>query len=138
MSVFQPLFIVHKQTLMSFIYYKRSKKEKLQFWRKIFEGRCTQSDFRTPYETLAHPAKFWYTLRNFSTPCQILAHPAKFWHALRNFGTPCEIDDFALWNALFSSILLLIVLATKKLPKALKLTKIWLVTFARSLTCQLG
>ena len=131
----------------------------------------------------AHPTKLWHTLQNFGIPCQNLAHPAKVWHTLRNFGTPCqnlsrlanfgtpcEFDDFALRNALFPSILLLIVLATpcqvwqrvlkcskarvlhvlqnlpqswpvsviKKLPKTLKLTKNWLVTFARFLTCQMG
>ena len=32
--------------------------------------------------------------------------------AQSDFRTPCQIDDFALRNALFSSILLLIVLAT--------------------------
>ena len=52
-----------------------------------------------------HPAKFWHTLRKFGTPCQNLAH-------LANFGTPCEFDDFALRNALFPSILLLIALLT--------------------------
>ena len=44
-------------------------------------------------------------------PYESLAHIAKFWHTLPNFGTPCQIDVFALRNALFSSILLLIVLA---------------------------
>ena len=47
------------------------------------EGRCAQNDF--------------------CTPCEILAHLAKVWHTL-----PYKIDDFALQNALFSSILLLI------------------------------
>ena len=84
-EVFQPLFIVPKQTLMSFIYYKRSKKENLQFWRKISKVG-------------AHEV--------------IFAHHAKIWHTLPNFGIPCEIDVFALRNALFSSILLLIALAT--------------------------
>ena len=67
------------------------------------KGRSAQSDFRTPCEILAHPV---------GTPCESLAHPAKFWHTLPNFGIPCEIDDFALRNALFSSILLLIALPT--------------------------
>ena len=76
---------------MSFIYYKRSKKEKITILEIFPKGRCAQSDFRMPYESLAHIAKFW--------------------HTLPNFGTPCQIDVFALRNALFSSILLLIVLA---------------------------
>ena len=70
---------------MSFIYYKRSKKENLQFWRKI-----SKVD--------AHEV--------------IFAHHAKIWHTLPNFGIPCEIDVFALRNALFSSILLLRALET--------------------------
>ena len=154
---------------MSFIYYKRSKKEKLQFWRKI-------SKVGAHKVILAYLAKVWHTLRKFGTPCQNLAHPVNFGTScqnlahLVNFGTPCEFDDFALRNALFPSILLLIALPTpfqvwqgvlkcskarilhvlqtlpqswpvsmiKKLPKTLKLTKNWLVTFARSLTCQMG
>ena len=127
---------------MSFIYYKRSKKEKITILEIFPEGRCAQSDFCTHCENLAH---------------------------LANFGTPCEFDDFALRNALFPSILLLIVLASpcqvwqrvlkcskarvlhvlqtlpqswpvsmiKKLPKTIKLTKNWLVTIARFLTCQM-
>ena len=142
---------------MSFIYYKRSKKEKLQFWRKNL-----RRSMRIKW--------FSHTLRNFGTPCKILAYLAKTWHTLPTFGIPCQIDDFALRSALFSSILLLVVLATpcqvwqgvlkcskarilhvfqtlpqswpvsviKKLPKTIKLTQIWLITFARSLTCQLG
>ena len=155
-EVFQRLFIVPKQTLMSFIYYKRVKKEKLQFWRKILKVG-------------AHKG-FSHTLRKFGTPCESLAHLAKIWHTLRILAHLANLMIFALRNALFSSILLLIVLATpcqvwqgvlkyskaqilhvlqilpqswpisviKKLPKTLKLTKNWLVTFARSLTCQLG
>ena len=84
-EIFQPLFIVPKHTLMSFIYYKRSKKEKLQFWRKI---------------------------PKVGTHKVILAYPAKICHTLPKFGIPYETDDFALRNALFSSILLPIVLAT--------------------------
>ena len=76
---------------MSFIYYKRIKKEKLQFQRKISQVGAHKVIF-------AHPVKFWHTLRKFGTPCQNLAHPAKFWHTLR--------------NALFPSILLLIALPT--------------------------
>ena len=90
---------------MSFIYYKRSKKEKLQFQRKISKVGAHEVIF-------AHHAKIWHTLRKFGTPCQNLAHLAKIWHTLPNFGTPCEIDVFALRNALFSSILLLKALAT--------------------------
>ena len=51
-------------------------------------------------------------MRKFGTPYESLVHLAKIWHALPNFGIPCEIDVFALRNALFSSILLLIALAT--------------------------
>ena len=68
---------------MSFIYYKRSKKEKLQFQRFFLKVD-------------AHEV--------------IFSHPAKIWHTLPKFGTPCEFDDFALRNALFLSILLLITL----------------------------
>ena len=82
---------------MSFIYYKRIKKEKLQFQRKISQVGAHKVIF-------AHSVKFWHTLRKFGTPCQNLAH-------LANFGTPCEFDDFALRNALFLSILLLIALS---------------------------
>ena len=90
---------------MSFIYYKKSKKEKLQFWRKISKVGAHEVIF-------AHHAKVWHTLRKFGTPCQNLSHPAKVWHTLPKFGTPCQFDVFALRNALFSSILLLIALAT--------------------------
>ena len=58
-------------------------------------------------------------MRKFGVPYESLAHLAKIWHTLPNFGIPCEIDVFALQNyvfalrkALFSSILLLIALAT--------------------------
>ena len=96
---------------MSFIYYKRIKKEKLQFQRKISQIDAHKVIF-------AHLVKFWHTLRKFGTPCQNLAHPANFGTScqnlvhLANFGTPCEFHDFALRNALFPSILLLIALPT--------------------------
>ena len=77
---------------MSFIYYKRIKKEKLQFQRKISKVGAHKVIF-------AHPAKVWHTLRKFGTPCQILAHLA-------------NLMIFALRNALFPSILLLIALPT--------------------------
>ena len=77
-EVFQRLFIVPKQTLMSFIYYKRVKKEKLQFWRKISKVDAHEVIF-------AQHAKVWHTLRKFGTPCQNSAHPAKFWHTLQNW-----------------------------------------------------
>ena len=91
---------------MSFIYYKMSKKEKITILEIFPEGRCSQSDFRTPCKNLAHPAKVWHTLPKFGTPCQILAYLAKL------MFLPCKIDVFALRKALFSSILLLIALAT--------------------------
>ena len=120
---------------MSFIYYKRRKRKNYN------SGEKSRRSMRTK----------WFS------------------QTLPNFGTPCEIDDFVLRNALFSSILLLIALATpfqvcqrvlkcskarilhvlqtlpqswpvsmiKKLPKTIKLTKNWLVTIARFLTCQM-
>ena len=63
---------------MSFIYYKRSKKENLQFCRKISKLGAHKVIF-------AHHVKIWHTLRKFGTPCQNLAYPAKFWHTLRNW-----------------------------------------------------
>ena len=82
-EVFQPLFIVPKQTLMSFIYYKRSEKKKIQFWRKIQKVDAHKVIF-------AHPVKLWHTLPNFGTPCQILAYPAKL------MILPCEMLCFRL------------------------------------------
>ena len=70
---------------MSFIYYKRSKKEKITILKIFPEGRSIQS--------------------YFCTPCEILAH-------LANFGTPCKFNDFALRNGLFPSFLLLVALPT--------------------------
>ena len=91
---FPTLIYSPKQTLMSFVYYKRSKKEKLQFWRKILKVGAHKVIF-------AHPAKVWHTLQKFGTPCKSLAHPVKvwhtlpkfgrFWHTLPKFGTPCQI-----------------------------------------------
>ena len=69
---------------MSFIYYKRSKKEKLQFWRKISKVDVHEVIF-------AHHAKIWHTLQKFGTSCESLAHLAKIWHTLPKFGTPCQI-----------------------------------------------
>ena len=97
-EVFQPLFIVPKQTLMSFISTKGVKRKNYN------SGDKSRRSVRTKW--------FSHTLRNFGTPCKILAYLAKTWHTLPNFGIPCQIDDFALRSALFSSILLLIALST--------------------------
>ena len=73
---------------------------------KDLEGRCARSDFCISCENLPHPTTVWHTLPKFGTPYQILAYLAKL------MFLPCKIDVFALRKALFSSILLLIALAT--------------------------
>ena len=110
----------------------------------------TLRNFATPCQILAHPAKFWHTLPNFGIPCQIDDF------SLRNalFSSILQLTvlatPFQVWQGVLkcSKAWILHVLQTlpqswpisviKKLPKTLKLTKNWLVTFARSLTCQLG
>ena len=78
-EVFQPLFIVPKQTLMLFIYYKRSKKEKLQFWRKILKVDTHKVIF-------ADPANFWHILPNWwfcLAKCSVSLHLT-----IDSFGNP--------------------------------------------------
>ena len=148
-EVFQPLFIVPKQTLMSFIYYKRRKRKNYNF------GDFSRRSMRTKW--------YSHTLPKFGTPYQILAHLAKFWHTLWNWWfclAKCSVflhlttDSFSNPFPSLSRVLkcskaqILHVLQTlpqswpisviKKLPKTLKLTRNGLVTFVRSFTCQLG